>query len=187
MPLADLPQDILNRLDPLDLDRLKAFRFAVEVGGGLPGQQFLAGFDRIENLGDNVEVRDINEGGYRGVHRFPRRSNFQAIRLGRGMSLSRELYNWYQSVALWTKGKPDYRRNVSIYLIDHIMLARQRVDFEAWRWDIANAWPSEWTGPELDGMSDQIAIESVTLQHSGISEAQGTFSGQAGEIVSLFQ
>lgn len=185
--IADLPHTILDRLDVADLDRLEAFRFAVEIGGGLPGQQYLAGFDRIENLGDTVELREVKEGGFRGVHRFPRRSTNQAIRLVRGMSFSRSLYNWYQEVVGWQPGHSDYRRPVSIYLIDDTNVGGQRIDFEAWRWDIALAWPSEWKGPTLDAVANEIAFESVVLQHSGISEAQGAFSGQTGEILSLFQ
>ena len=34
---------------------------------------------------------------------------------------------------------------------------------EAFRWDLVNAWPSEWRGAPLDAMAHEAAIEEVTL------------------------
>jgi phage tail-like protein len=34
---------------------------------------------------------------------------------------------------------------------------------EAVRWNFTNAWPSKWEGPTLNAMSNEVAIESLTL------------------------
>jgi phage tail-like protein len=34
---------------------------------------------------------------------------------------------------------------------------------EAVRWNFTNAWPSKWDGPTLNAMSNEVAIESLTI------------------------
>ncbi len=188
MALATLPQEVLSRLNIADLNRLKEFNFAVEIdGGGLLGSRFVAGFDAVEGLTDQVEIREIKEGGYPGKHRFPRNSQQNAITLRRGMSLNRSLWQWYQEVIHWIRGQADYRRNVSIFLFDWVNTPGGMIAYETWRFDLYNAWPSEWAGPTLGSLSERMAIESLVLQHTGLSEAQGPFSGTAGQVIGLFQ
>jgi len=189
MSIADLPQEVIDQLNVLNLEKLKRFQFAVQIDGNLGGgyvSGLIAGFDRIRGLGDEVEIREVQEGGYPGKYRFPRKSKQNAITLTRGMTYSRSLFDWYREVAGWTKGKDDYRRNVSIIMLDRIEIAAGQIEYEAWRWNIYNAWPSGWRGPRFNSLSNDLAFESVTLQHSGISEANGLLSGKAGEIASIF-
>ena len=82
---------------------------------------------------------------------------------------------------------PDYRKNLSIYMLDRLNQGGQAVPFEVWRWDIFNAWPSEWSGPELNANNNGLALESITLQFSDMSEAGGIFSGRTGDVLSLLQ
>ena len=53
------------------------------------------------------------------------------------------------------------RRNVVIVLLDE---QRQEVA----RWVIRRAWPSKWTGPDLRGLGNEVAIETLELTHEGI-------------------
>ena len=46
---------------------------------------------------------------------------------------------------------------------DDVLLMYSDGVTEAMRWDLINAWPSEWKGAPLDAMSREIAIESLTL------------------------
>jgi len=185
MAVATLPQDVLSRLNVLGLETLKEFSFAVEIDGDLPGSRFAAGFDAIEGLGDRVEIREIKEGGYPGRHRFPRNSQQNAITLRRGITLSRSLWKWYQEAIMWIRGKPDYRRNLSIYMFDYVRTPAGLVPYEVWQWDLYFAWLSEWNGPHLGALSERIAVESIVIQHTGLAEARGLFSGKAGEVLGL--
>lgn len=194
MPVTDLPQSLLQRLNQLGLERLTAFQFAVEIDGRLPGARFLVGFDRIEGLQANVQLREVREGGYPGVHVFPRAAVPPALTLVKGMTFSRELFNWYQEVVNWDRTKDDYRRDVAVTLISRVkappgtgIVGDHTLPFEAWTFQIARAWPSAWVGPTLNSTREEHAFESVVLQHEGISEVQGVFSGTAGDLLSLFQ
>ena len=57
------------------------------------------------------------------------------------------------------------RRNVSV-----LMLETDDVT-EALRWDLINAWPSEWRGAPLDALGREVAIESMTLVFESLQRA----------------
>ena len=56
------------------------------------------------------------------------------------------------------------RRNLAIVLLDE-----QRN--EVARWNIRRAWPSKWVGPDLRGLGNEVAIETLELAHEGIEMA----------------
>ncbi len=181
-----LPETLIDRLDVLDLQPLTEHRFAVEIEGLPPGSRFVAGFSAVRGLTARLQVREVNEGGFRGVHRFARRRQDSAVTIQRLMTADRFLWDWHAEASGWEPGKPDYTRSVSIYMIDAVSISGLEVPFEVWRWDLTAAWPSEWSGPpDLDALSDRTAHETVTLQHRGISEAKGIFSGTIGQVAGL--
>jgi phage tail-like protein len=79
--------------------------------------------------------------------------DYAEITLRYGLTSSRELWDWFMS---GVKGQVE-RKNVSILMLDS-----QGVN-EVMRWDLINAWASEWRGASLDAMQREIAIESLTL------------------------
>lgn len=186
--LASIPRDVINRLDQLGLEPLKAHRFAVQIDGEAT-KGALVGFDRVLNLGESVTIREVAEGGYRGTHKFPRRVQQNAITLVRGMTFSRFLWDWFQEVRNWghSRNQPDYRRNLSIYALDQLNLVGVQLPYEVWRWDVFKAWPREWRGPDLSALANELAFEQITIEHAGIEAAKGIFSGRAGDVLSLFQ
>ena len=200
MRLSELPQAVLDKLDILNLEKLRTNRFAVQIDDTrqdaasgrrrltVPryGASVILGFEKVEGLHGQIEIREVREAGFKGMHRFPRRSRHPALRLVRGLAVSRSLWDWFCEVRDWTKGEPDYRRSLSIFMLDSIATPGGLVDYEVWRWDIYDAWPSEWHGPVLDAVSNSMAVEGVTIQHSGISPAQGLLSGTAGEVLNVF-
>ena len=137
MPVINLPEEIISRLNVLGLDILTTYQFAVDidrVGGPAGVNEFLAGFTGVKGIGDRIEVREIEEGGYLGIHKFPQRSKLNSIELVRGMSFSRALWDWYNQVRNWTKGDPDYRRTLSVYILNSIIRnPGEPIQFEVWR------------------------------------------------------
>lgn len=69
-----------------------------------------------------------------------------------GVTKSRDLYNWHLAVI---NGQLQ-RKNGSV-----VLLAADGT--EAVRWHFSNAWPSKWDGPTLNAMSNDVAIESLTI------------------------
>lgn len=192
MPLTNLPQELLGQLNLLDLERLRAFQFAVQIDGQFPGAKYLVGFDRIDGLESRVRVREIKEGGYAGTHQFPREQQATSLVLHRGMTYSRELYNWYQEVINWEPPAPSFRRTLTVSLLDRLNTASPinrtvQLNFEVWQWQINDAFPVAWTGPRLNSKESEFAFESLEIRHSGISEAQGILSGTVGTVAGLFQ
>jgi len=182
MNLSDLPQSVIDKLDVLGLEPLTRFQFAVSVEGMVPGARFIAGFREATGLHSVIDVREVKEAGYRGVHSFPRKVPPQEVKLTRGFTFSRYLWHWHLAVVKWMRGMPDYRRNLSIYQLHRLHSFAGDLPFEVWRWDFTNAWPSEWIGPDLNSMAEEIAVEAVVLRHAGMSAAQGIFSGKVGEV-----
>lgn len=187
MQLVDLPQDALDRLNQLKLERFKSFQFAVSIDGESFAETAFVGFSEVKGLGESIATRDVLEGGSKEPHKFPRGVQTETLMLTRGMTFNRSLYNWYQEVRNWGKGRPDYRRTLSVIMIDRLHKDGQNVPYEAWRWDIYGAWPSGWTGPRFAANSDEIAFESISIQFSGISQAKSLLSDAVADALSLFQ
>lgn len=188
MNLFDLPEEVKAKLDVLNLEQLKGFQFIVQIDGeDFKGKETVAGFRSIGDMRTKLELVKIKELGYKGVYTFPKKEIDTSITLERPLTFSRSLWNWYMSWRYWTKGLPDYRKSMSIYLLDTINEpGLGNIVYEAWRWDFYNCYISAWNAPALSSTVSKIAIESITIEHSGIVEAKGVLSGQAGEILSLF-
>jgi phage tail-like protein len=57
------------------------------------------------------------------------------------------------------------RKNITIIMLDSSGTT------ETMRWNLNDAWPSEWRGAPLDAMSKEIAIESLTLVFDTLERA----------------
>ena len=57
------------------------------------------------------------------------------------------------------------RRNVSIVLLD------SQGDNEVMRWNLVDAWPSEWQGAALNASEKALAIETLTLMFDRLERA----------------
>jgi phage tail-like protein len=163
MALVDLPHSIIDKLDFLGLEVLKRFQFAVSIDGDFAPVQYIMGFERVVGIGDSVDVRDVQSGGHSGVFRYPRRARQESVRLVRGMTFNRGLWDWFEEVRNWRKGKPSYARTMSVIMLDHLspkQTKTERIPFEVWRFDLLDVWPSDWRGPELSAQSEEEASSS---------------------------
>lgn len=57
------------------------------------------------------------------------------------------------------------RKNVSVLLLD------SQGDNEVMRWNLQDAWPSEWKGATLSASEKALAIESLTLVYDRLERA----------------
>jgi phage tail-like protein len=57
------------------------------------------------------------------------------------------------------------RKNVSILVLDSNGVS------EVMRWDLINAWPTEWHGAALDAINHEVAIETLTLVYETLQRA----------------
>ena len=129
-------------------DPLPSFRFLVEIEGI---QQ--ASFMECSGLGSHIEVVEYREGAEPAtVRKLAGRVTYPDIVLKWGVTTSRELYDWHLAII---KGQLQ-RRSGSV-----ILLAADGTPTV--RWNFSEAWPSKWDGPTLNAMSNNVAIESLTI------------------------
>jgi phage tail-like protein len=135
-------------------DPFKNFNFLVEIDGIAP-----AAFKSVSGLSAEVEVIEYRTGAdaLTSTRRLPGRVRYSNVTLTRGITTSRDLWDWWQTVV---DGALE-RRDVSIALLDD---ARRPV----LRWLLRSAWIAKIEGPELEAGGNEVAIESVVLTHEGL-------------------
>jgi phage tail-like protein len=130
------------------VDPYKDYRFQVEIDG-IADSRFL----ECSGLGSEVAVIEYREGGEpTAVRKLPGRASFSDITLKRGITESKDLYEWHKAVL---QGQMQ-RRNGSIRLLDD-------EGAEVVRWVFRDAWPRKWEGPNLNAMGNEVAIETFVL------------------------
>jgi phage tail-like protein len=122
--------------------------FHLEIEGISTG-----GFLRCTGLGGEVDVFEFLEGGTLTPRRFAGDRRFSPIVLERGLTASRDLYEWFAG------GEP---RDGAIVLL-------ARTGEERFRWEFVAGWPRRWEGPSLDAASARIAVERLEIVHEGLT------------------
>ncbi|MEA2511226.1 MAG: hypothetical protein QOG89_825 [Thermomicrobiales bacterium] len=142
----------INAIPPL-----QSGRFLVEIGA-----EVVANFQECTGLTVEVEVQEYVEGGNNEfIHKLPGRMKYTNITLKRGISDNPQFATWRPRVE---GGKISVQpKNLSIILFDH---AGQTVK----TWEVSEAYPVKWTGPDMRASSMDVAIETLELAHRGWRE-----------------
>lgn len=131
------------------VDPFRGYNFKLEIQGIVEGH-----FTECDGLGVKVQALAYREGGAAQVtRRLAGPVQYSDVTLRYGLTSSRELWEWFLS---GVKGTVE-RRNVSI-----VMLANDGVT-EVIRWNLVNAWVSEWRAARLDALGQDVAIESLVM------------------------
>jgi phage tail-like protein len=135
------------------IDPTSDVRFAIEIGG-----EIVAWFMECSGLNAQRDVTPHPEGGINDyVHQLPGRIKHNNITLKRGVTNEEVLWKWFQEGLYDGKVK---RQNVSI-----ILFSTDRKKGK--RWNLREAYPAKWTGPNLKSDSNGIAVETLELVHHG--------------------
>ncbi len=137
-------------------DPLAGFNFLLESGGVLR-----AGFSEITGLNSEQDVIEYRTGADDMTNRkLPGMKKYGNITLKGGLAASadQDLLAWRQSVE---RGDVD-RRDISIIIQDELKA-------EQVRYNLRNAWPSKWVGPDLKAGASEMAIEQLEIAHEGVS------------------
>jgi phage tail-like protein len=117
----------------------------------------LAGFLECTGLESETAVIEYREGGWAGsARKLPGLTKYANITLKRGVTNSRELYDWRASIIDGVV----QRRNGSIILLN---TERQAVA----RWNFRQGWPCAMSGPDLNALKSAVAIEELVICHEG--------------------
>jgi phage tail-like protein len=134
-------------------DPYGAFNFIVEIDGIA-----VAGFSECSGLNAETAVIEYREGNEpMRVRKLAGLTKFTAITLKRGITGNRDLWNWYKNVS---NGVTD-RRNGSI-----VLLGNDRSPVA--RWNFIDGWPCKWEGPHLKAKGNEVAIETLEIEHEGL-------------------
>ncbi len=153
---------------------LRGFRFAVtfalapSAGAVIAGSGVVpvqAGFSEVSGLGGTIALESYNEGGRNDrVLKFATRADYGNVTFRRGVSLGREIYDWFDSVR---RGSFGARRSVLIAHLD------ERAEVAA-VWYLFRALPTAYTGPSWNAGDSSVAIESLEIAHEGIEQIPGS-------------
>jgi phage tail-like protein len=138
------------------VDPFRAYNFKLVIQGVTVGH-----FVKCSGLGVRIDAIRYREGGGNVVHQIPGQVIIDPVTLEYGLTSSTELWTWFMT---GVQGKIE-RRNVSILMLDPDDIT------EVLRWDLINAWPSEWRGAPLDAMAREVAVESLSLVCESIQRA----------------
>ncbi|MBZ4419325.1 phage tail protein [Myxococcus sp. RHSTA-1-4] len=137
------------------VDPFRAYNFKLLIDGVSEGH-----FTQCTGLQVKVSALHFREGGAGPVvRRLPGPVSYGDVTLRYGLTSSPELWAWFLASV---NGVPQ-RKNVSVLMLD-IDGVTERL-----RWNLNEAWPTEWKAHPLDALGQQIAIDSLTLVFESIS------------------
>jgi phage tail-like protein len=134
-------------------DPFPAFRFTITFDDLPPG-----GFSDCGGLQMETEIHEHAEGGLNNhMWKFATRSKQANLTLKRGI-VNKVLWDWYHDITI---GKMKFR-NATILVLDPSG-SNQLLEFQ-----VSQAFPVKWVGPELSAAQNNLAVEAVEFAHQGL-------------------
>jgi phage tail-like protein len=119
-------------------------------------------FAECSGLEANMEPKVIKEGGMNyGTHQRVGTVSFATVILRRGMTLNKDLWQWFCQVTL--SGSYTHRMDVAIRHLDFDGKTVIRT------WLLDRALPVKFKSSDLNGKSGELAVEELHLVHEGFS------------------
>lgn len=133
----------------VEQDPLQAFMFRVQISGLPTG----VGFQKVGGLSREVSVIEYLENMYEHAHKLAGREKVGEVTLERGMYADDYLQQMYEVIF----NNPNQRSTVVIQICDR--LGNVRREFQ-----LAECWFSKYECGDLDATSDDVIIETLTMQ-----------------------
>ena len=138
-------------------DPLVSYTFCLEIDG--VAAAFFKEGSGFDSSVEVIEHRENGKGGKEVIRKLPGRAKWSDIVLKRGSTDDMSLWDWHKMILdgdVWSA-----RKNMSIVVYDTKFS-------EVARFNVTNAWPSKWKGPDLNTTNNQVAIEEITISHEGL-------------------
>ena len=133
----------------IESDPLQSFMFKVQITG-LPSG---VGFQKVGGLSREVAVVEYLESMYSHKHKLPGRESVGEVTFERGMYADGELQKVYEKVF----NNNNARQTVVIQVCDRFGNVRRE-------FQLAECWFSKYEIGDLDATSDDVIIETLTMQ-----------------------
>jgi phage tail-like protein len=141
---------------------LPKFHFELEWGGTR------LGFTEVTGLDFETEVIEYREGNLPAYNKTkqPGLTKYTDVTLKRGIVLDDlEYFNQWVKTAMFQEKKETYRRTVTIKLLNEEHKA-------IIVWTLSKAWPSKIQSTDLKADGNEVAIETLTFVHEGLTMAK---------------
>jgi phage tail-like protein len=138
---------------------LPKFHFELEWGGTR------LGFTEVTGLDFETEVIEYREGNLPAYNKTkqPGLTKYTDVTLKRGIILDDlEYFNQWVKTAMFQEKKETYRRTVTIKLLNEEHKA-------IIVWTLSKAWPSKIQSTDLKADGNEVAIETLTFVHEGLT------------------
>jgi phage tail-like protein len=126
---------------------------------GLSSETPAAGGDKV--LGSSKEAKNLRQAA-------PTRAKFTPVNVKVVATTNKDLYKWYEDCNK-NKGGPSAwatnRKAASVTVYDQAGAMKAR-------WELINSYPTKYEGPKLEAGSNDVANETLTLVHEGITRVQ---------------
>lgn len=133
----------------MESDPLQSFMFRVQISGLPTG----VGFQKVGGISREVAVVEYLENMYDHTHKLPGRESVGEITFERGMYADDYLQKLYEQVFNNKKG----RSTVVLQVCDRFGKIRRQ-------FQMAECWFSKYEVGDLDATSDDVIVETLTMQ-----------------------
>lgn len=140
-------------------DPYGAYNFEVIITGvSDDGKAVKGSFAEVSGLEAEVSPIDYRNGSEDiRVRKLPGLKKYNHITLKRGIIADLAFWNWI------LKGM-----NGVVKRVDGAVVLLDETRTEVMRWSFTRGWPSKWTGPGLNAKNNEIAMETLEIQHEGL-------------------
>ena len=137
----------------MEQDPLMGFMFKVKIDG----IDCTIGFQKIGGLSKEIAVVDYFENMYQHAHKLPGRESIGEVTFEKGMFADKEFVNYYENLF-----STHNRYNISVIVCDRFKKPKKIYDF-------TDCWFSKYEISDLDSSSDDVLIETLTMQSEGMT------------------
>jgi phage tail-like protein len=149
-----------------------AFRFQVNfLDAGSRVSVARGAFSECSGLEASMEPKVIKAGGQNyGPTQRVGAVSFASVVLKRGLTRNWDLWRWFSKVAL---GAYAYRLDAEITILG----PGAEASGPRFVWRLQRCLPTKFKAPDLDAVSEQIAIEELHLAHEGLTLTEPSAGG----------
>ncbi len=149
--------------------------------------QFLFGaFSEVTGLNADIEVETYQEGGLNTQpHRFFKTAKYSNLTLKHGVTFNTAMWDWIQQV---TTSKKKIRKSGMVMLLDRggpnlVGAGLPGLDkLPVAAWIFHNGLPERLQGPSLNAKGNEIAIETLEINHEGLSRISPSMIPGLGDL-----
>lgn len=147
------------------------FRVSLFAPGGGEGQRRLlcqGAFSEVSGLEATMAPKAHKEGGRNwGDVQLSGPTTFAPVVLKRGVTSIGDLWEWFEATTRQASYDLRYTGVIEVF-----HPSQAWTDTPALTWELENALPTKFKGPDLNATASQVAVEELHLVHEGLTLAR---------------